>query len=122
MGVTPTRGADTPAYRPRASPSFAMVRRTTSMAPLYTPFSAVCMRTLTRSNGCPTTTAQMPPTPPAASARSDCSEDLLASLMSSFNSSLEGRFSALSGLLVGAIEWWLQRRRVTRGGWGLRQD
>jgi hypothetical protein len=85
------------------------------MAPLYTPFSAVCIRTLTRSNGCPTTTAQMPPTPPAASARSDCSEDLLASLMSSFNSSLEGKFSALSGLLVGAIVRRLQRRaRHTR--------
>jgi len=102
MGVTPTKGAETPAYSPRANPSFAIVRRTTSMAPLYTPFSAVCIRTLTRSNGCPTTTAQMPPTPPAASARSDCRDEVVATLMSSFNSSVEGRFSALSGL-VGAI-------------------
>jgi hypothetical protein len=99
MGVTPTKGAETPAYSPRASPSFAIVLRTTSMAPVYTPFSEVCNRTLTRSNGWPTTTAQIPPTPPATSARSDWSEDLVATLTSSLSSPAEGSFSAIASLV-----------------------
>ena len=98
MGVTPTSGALTPAYKPLANPSLAIVLFTTSIAPLYTPFSAVCNRTFTRSNGCPTITAHTPPTPPETSARSDCADFLLAALTSSFNSSFEGKFSALSGL------------------------
>ena len=32
MGVTPTSGAETPAYRPRRRPSLAMLFLTTSMA------------------------------------------------------------------------------------------
>lgn len=65
MGVTPTRGALTPAYNPLLSPSLAMLLRTTSRADEYTPLSAVCSLTLTRSNGCPTMTAHTPPKPPA---------------------------------------------------------
>ena len=34
IGVTPTNGALTPAYKPLASPSFAMDFVTTSIAPL----------------------------------------------------------------------------------------
>jgi hypothetical protein len=100
MGVTPTSGADTPAYSPLASPSFAIVLRTTSMAPVYTPLSEVCSRTLTRSNGWPTTTAQTPPTPPETRARSDCSEDLVATFTSSLSSSVEGSFPATTSLAL----------------------
>jgi hypothetical protein len=103
MGVTPTSGAETPAYSPLASPSLAMVFRTTSMAPVYTPFSAVCMRTLTRSKGWPTTTANTPPTPPASSARSDWSEDLEAALTSSLSSAVLGSFSMTESVVLGMM-------------------
>ena len=120
IGVTPTNGAETPAYNPYvhdivssspragmlgqhvvgaakernltlASPSLATVRRTTSIAPLYTPFSAVCSRTLTRSKGCPTRTAHTPPTPPATSDRKLDAVAAVAALTSSATSDLEGR-------------------------------
>ena len=52
-----------------AKPSRAIVVRTTSIAPLYMPLSAVCRRTLTRSKGWPTITAHTPPTPPATKDR-----------------------------------------------------
>jgi hypothetical protein len=86
IGVTPTKGADTPAYKPRASPSFATLFLTTSSALLYTPFSAVCSLTFTRSNGCPTMTAHTPPNPPAARLRRPESDDLAAAWTSSFSS------------------------------------
>lgn len=57
---------------------------TTSIAPEYTPFSAVCIRTLTRSNGCPTNTAHTPPIPPAASERKLDTVCFEASTISSF--------------------------------------
>jgi hypothetical protein len=104
MGVTPTRGAETPAYSPLANPSFAIVFLTTSIAPVYTPFSAVCMRTLTRSNGWPTTTANTPPTPPANSARSDCSDDLEAALTSSLSSAVLGSFSITESVVFDMVE------------------
>ena len=97
MGVTPTNGALTPAYSPLANPSLAIVFLTTSIAPLYTPFSAVCNRTFTRSNGCPTITAQTPPTPPATSARRDCADFCVATLTSCLSSSAEGSFSGCNG-------------------------
>jgi hypothetical protein len=79
IGVTPTSGAETPAYSPRLNPSRATLFLTTSIAPLYTPASAVCRRTLTRSNGWPTTTAQTPPKPPAARERTCEARAFLAS-------------------------------------------
>src|SRR5277367_3808926 len=83
-----------------------MVLRTTSNAPLYTPFSAVCMRTLTRSKGWPTMTAQTPPTAPAARERSPDSADLVLSLAASTSStwaaSGEGR-STVEVAIEGAI-------------------
>lgn len=67
------------------------------MAPEYTPFSAVCKRTFTRSNGWPTTTAQTPPTPPAAKERMpDAKEDFVVSTTSDATCSFEGR-SSLEG-------------------------
>src|SRR5438045_8481005 len=86
IGVTPTSGALTPAYSPLARPSLATPLRTTSTALVYTPFSAVCSLTLTRSNGCPTITAQIPPKPPAASERRPASDFFAASLASAFSS------------------------------------
>jgi len=41
MGVTPTKGALTPAYKPLLRPSLATLFLTTSMADEYTPLSAV---------------------------------------------------------------------------------
>ena len=67
------------------------------MAPVYTPFSAVCNRTFTRSKGWPTTTAHIPPTPPAVNDRRPADkDDLVASATSVATSSLEGR-SCLDG-------------------------
>jgi len=45
---------------------------------------------LTRSKGCPTSTAHTPPTPPAARERRPESEDLLAATTSCLTSSVEG--------------------------------
>lgn len=76
------------------NPSLATPFRTTSMALEYTPFSAVCNLTLTRSKGWPTTTAQIPPTPPAAKDRiPEVKEDLVVSTTSVATCSLEGRAS-----------------------------
>lgn len=64
------------------------------MAPVYTPFSAVCNRTFTRSKGWPTTTAQMPPTPPAAKERRpEVKDDFVVSTTSVVTSEAEGRES-----------------------------
>lgn len=75
------------------APSLAIVFLTTSIAPVYTPFSAVCNRTLTRSNGWPTTTAHMPPAPPATRSRKLCSDFFVATTTSCLSSSVEGSFS-----------------------------
>jgi hypothetical protein len=95
IGVTPKSGAVTPAYNP-FGPFFAMIFFTTSMAPLYFPFSAVCKCTFTKSKGWPVNTAHTPPTPPAARARREWTrEDVAstaASLTSSFASEAEGTF------------------------------
>jgi len=111
IGVTPVRGAETPRYRPYVqsqlplsdnrkpvskhtfAPSRPTICRTTSIAPLYTPLSAVCKRTLTRSKGCPTRTAQTPPAPPATSERNDCSDDFVASTAACSTSAGEGSLS-----------------------------
>ena len=106
MGVTPTSGALTPAYNPLLSPSRAMLFRTTSTADEYTPLSAVCNRTLTRSNGWPTITAQTPPKPPAAKDRSWAKLADATALASSLSSSLvwgTWSFSASFSDSVGAI-------------------
>jgi hypothetical protein len=63
MGVTATKGADTPLYNP-VMPSVANVLRImekTEASPLAFP---VWIFTLTRSKGCPTNTTHKPPTPP----------------------------------------------------------
>lgn len=88
-----------------ANPSLATVLLTTSIAPVYTPFSAVCNRTFTRSNGCPTTTAHTPPTAPPASDRRPESVDFFAAITSSLSSEVEdgmcGRESLSSSVEVG---------------------
>ena len=64
MGDTAVSGADTPLYKPR-TPSFRKVfdniPTTDALARAVPP---VCIRTLTRSSGCPTRTQHAPPTPP----------------------------------------------------------
>src|SRR5271155_3613215 len=87
-----------------------MVLRTTSNAPLYTPFSAVCMRTLTRSKGWPTMTAQTPPTAPAARERRPDSADLVPSLAVSTSSAWTasgGGASTVEVAIEGVICWLL---------------
>ena len=86
MGVTPTNGGVIPLYILSISrllwqsrvgsstrmsrvthpliPSFAIVFRTTSTAPVYVPGGAVCSRVLVRSKGWPTRTHETPPKPP----------------------------------------------------------
>jgi len=81
----------------RIRPSLATVFRTTSIAPVYTPFSAVCNRTLTRSKGCPTTTAKIPPTPPAAKSRKLETDFFAATATSCSSSFAEGSLSVMEG-------------------------
>ena len=64
------------------------------MAPEYTPFSAVCSLTLTRSKGWPTRTAQTPPIPPAARERRLETDAFVAATTSVLTSSVEGREGA----------------------------
>lgn len=92
-------------------PSLAIVFRTTSIAPEYTPFSAVCNRTLTRSKGCPVTTAKTPPTPPAARSRKLWSDFFVATLTSCSSSCGEGSLSFTSdedmlGYASRGSWWW----------------
>ena len=64
MGETAVRGADTPRYNPLI-PSFRNVLDSipnTELLLMDAP--PVCIRTLTRSRGCPTSTQHAPPTPP----------------------------------------------------------
>ena len=63
MGVTPTSGLAMPRKKP-VTPCLARISRTTSSMPLYWPGCAVCIRTLTMSNGWPTRTQHTPPKPP----------------------------------------------------------
>lgn len=99
MGVTPIKGALTPAYKPLRNPSRATLLRTTSMADEYTPRSAVWRRTLTRSKGWPTTTAQTPPNPPAAKERT-CERKLEAAL--SLTSSFAGKTASIFSVTAAA--------------------
>lgn len=85
-----TNNAQTLGLLTLTAPSLATVFRTTSIAPLYTPFSAVCNLTFTKSNGCPTTTAQIPPAPPATKSRKLEKDFLAAWETSSFSSCAEG--------------------------------
>ena len=62
MGVVAASGADTPRYRPEMPSVTNVFRSIPNTDALPTP--PVCIRTLTRSNGWPTSTAHTPPTPP----------------------------------------------------------
>lgn len=125
MGVTPTNGALTPAYNPLARPSFATLLVTTSMAPLYTPASAVCSLTLTRSKGWPTMTAQMPPKPPAARERRPANDFAAAISTSAFSSALVsgtcgtwmGRASRALLISVAGLEEGIVMGWGVGGGW-----
>ena len=86
-------------------PRCAVILRTTSSAPLYTPLSAVCSRTLTRSKGCPDSTAQTPPTPPATNALMDCTSSELAAFATSLTSCAALCTSSFSSFVVLGIFW-----------------
>lgn len=102
IGVTPTKGALTPAYNPLLTPSLAILFFTTSSALEYTPLSAVCSRTFTRSKGCPTITAHTPPNPPAAKLLSPASDFFSASWIVSCNCCLvSGTWGSLEEMAAG---------------------
>jgi hypothetical protein len=82
------------------APRWATILRTTSMAPLYAPFSAVCRLTLTRSKGWPVSTAHTPPTPPATRARREVarSDVVLAGASASAGAEAGGGAGGVPGL------------------------